>query len=85
MSDLGLRDESIRPLVLTTSGNSTQAITPEPSPPRMAHVDTVKSKHRKDKKSLDYVLRSGLAGGVAGCAVSVVAAVRSRLPQAISN
>jgi hypothetical protein len=24
-----------------------------------------------DKRSLDYVLRSGLAGGVAGCAVSV--------------
>ena len=23
----------------------------------------------KDKKSLDYVLRSGLAGGIAGCAV----------------
>jgi len=23
----------------------------------------------KDKKSLDYILRSGLAGGIAGCAV----------------
>ena len=25
----------------------------------------------KDKRSLDYVLRSGLAGGIAGCAVGV--------------
>ena len=26
----------------------------------------------KDKQSLDYVLRSGLAGGIAGCAVGLL-------------
>jgi hypothetical protein len=27
------------------------------------------STHELDKRSLDYILRSGLAGGLAGCAV----------------
>lgn len=33
------------------------------------HGDAAQHTRLKDKKSLDYVLRSGLAGGVAGCAV----------------
>lgn len=35
---------------------------------------------RLDKQSLDYILRSGLAGGLAGCAVSAVVA-RPLAPQ----
>ena len=33
----------------------------------------VEGQENVDKKSLDYVLRSGLAGGLAGCAVCYVA------------
>jgi len=37
---------------------------------------------RVDKRSLDYILRSGLAGGLAGCAVSGTATCMIRRPQA---
>lgn len=33
-----------------------------------------------DKRSLDYVLRSGLAGGLAGCAVSTSPTLRAGEP-----
>jgi hypothetical protein len=39
-----------------------------------------RERKRLDKQSLDYILRSGLAGGLAGCAVSAVIA-RSLEPQ----
>jgi hypothetical protein len=35
----------------------------------IAVKDDTGSKHELDKRSLDYVLRTGLAGGMAGCAV----------------
>jgi hypothetical protein len=35
----------------------------------IAVKDVIDKKHELDKRSLDYVLRSGLAGGLAGCAV----------------
>jgi hypothetical protein len=35
----------------------------------VAVKDVAGRKHELDKRSLDYVLRSGLAGGLAGCAV----------------
>lgn len=41
------------------------AVTTQPPPPR--------ERKQVDKRSLDYILRSGLAGGLAGCAVSSVA------------
>lgn len=34
------------------------------------HIDAKKT-HELDKRSLEYVLRSGLAGGLAGCAVCI--------------
>ncbi len=47
----------------------------EPGPPNLTpDQDTIASKavgkrRKSDKQSLDYALRSGLAGGLAGCAV----------------
>lgn len=35
----------------------------------IAVKDATSSKHELEKRSLDYVLRTGLAGGMAGCAV----------------
>ncbi len=53
----GLLEEPPRPQSFTTGGDA------------IAAKDVRGSKHELDKGSLDYVLRSGLAGGLAGCAV----------------
>jgi hypothetical protein len=39
----------------------------------IAGKDVSGSMHELDKSSLDYILRSGLAGGLAGCAVGFCA------------
>ena len=45
-----------------------KAAIPNPTEPAIAASGAVK---RRNKQSLDYVLKSGLAGGLAGCAVSL--------------
>lgn len=46
-----------------------QITTPDYSDTEMAASKGNHSPKRKSKQSLDYVLRTGLAGGLAGCAV----------------
>jgi hypothetical protein len=58
----GLPDRSPQPKGLPTDGNA------------IAKKDLTGRKHELDKRSLDYVLRSGLAGGLAGCAVCFMSA-----------
>ena len=45
-----------------------KAAIPGPTEPAIGATGAVK---RRNKQSLDYILRSGLAGGLAGCAVSL--------------
>lgn len=40
-----------------------------PQPPVMIKGNASRETKELDKRSLDYILRSGLAGGLAGCAV----------------
>ena len=47
--------------------NSSQLLTPK----ELVGNGTAQEKKPLDKRSLDYILRTGLAGGLAGCAVGV--------------
>lgn len=54
----------------TAAVASTKAATTDDEAIRAARKDASGSVKQVDKRSLDYILRSGLAGGMAGCAVS---------------
>ena len=62
---------------MEASKEQSQRLLDEPPPSKDVHSeenaiavkDITPRKHEIDKKNLDYVLRSGLAGGLAGCAV----------------
>ena len=62
-----LKDQSHRLLEEPPRPKSSPAIEITP-----AVDDVSRRKHELDKRSLDYVLRSGLAGGLAGCAVGLL-------------
>lgn len=53
-------------VVAGATGNSTDADSVDDEPPPVA----MKGK-QPDKHSMDYMLRSGIAGGLAGCAVCI--------------
>ena len=48
---------------------SPQAIAATNTPVRVTNTTTKNTSNRKKTQNLDYVIRSGLAGGVAGCVV----------------
>lgn len=60
------------------TGGSTRAETPPRIPDDVdAPVTAAPSKKKKpDKHSMDYMIRSGIAGGLAGCAVSARMSVK---------
>ena len=60
--DLVLHNE---PMVMTSKGLSNAGNTAKPL------GEATKSPQQRNKQSLNYVVRSGIAGGIAGCAVCV--------------
>ncbi|KAI1850066.1 hypothetical protein JX265_003440 [Neoarthrinium moseri] len=55
---------------------------PETSPPTPDHVDAPPAagkRKRPDKHSMDYMMRSGIAGGLAGCAAKTTVAPLDRV------
>ena len=53
-----------------TSENNTASATAEAVRSQNRLGDPLKDVKPADKRSLDYLVRSGIAGGIAGCAVS---------------
>ena len=72
-----LRNDGSKPNIMTTTAAQTNsAINTLPdhdaamSAKKEGGVDTESGRKRKtDKKSMEYLIKSGLAGGFAGCAV----------------
>ncbi|KAL1867004.1 coenzyme A transporter [Paecilomyces lecythidis] len=63
----------------TAAVASTKAATTDDEAIRAARKDASGSVKQVDKRSLDYILRSGLAGGMAGCAAKTVVAPLDRV------
>ncbi|GAD91812.1 carrier protein LEU5 [Paecilomyces variotii No. 5] len=63
----------------TAAVASTKAATTDDETIRAARKDASGSVKQMDKRSLDYILRSGLAGGMAGCAAKTVVAPLDRV------
>ncbi|KAF8462043.1 putative mitochondrial carrier protein [Kalaharituber pfeilii] len=76
MPDLASQNER---MVMTTAGAPDRL---RQNPPRIAtrsQTDAIESNRRKNKQSLDYVLRNFVAGGVAGCAAKTLIAPLDRV------
>ena len=62
----------VKTAVCPTDHESIEPVLPRPGGGAQVTEGKEKSKQELDKRSFDYLLRSGIAGGFAGCAVCIV-------------